>query len=121
MELAEIDNLISDNVMRFRKFAEQLAADGLDYETKVTWRTQLYAHYLRRFFLMGITAMANPLTDLIRVEQGPSIEPCGVCPSRWGDYTVEEYEALEGPPPNWCEGWDNCKCGVTILRGARLY
>lgn len=118
-EIAMIVSLVAENFDYFKRFARVLAEEGAEY-TRAEWRTSLYAKYLRRFYLMGITNSADPYLDLIKIEHGTSENPCGECPPRWGTYTVEEYQDMNGPPPNWCEGFDNCTCIVSVLRGARV-
>jgi hypothetical protein len=118
----EIRRLIADNQEFFNGFAQTLAEEGEDYSGRAAWRTSLYDSYLRRFLLAGVGSMADPETDLIEILEGVvETHHCDVCPPKWNKlYTFAEYEALGPPPPNWCEGFDLCKCDVIVHRGARI-
>jgi len=115
-ELGLISAYLEENRVYFIRFASDLIEYGIDYAKRGFWRAGQYVKYLRRFFLLGVTARADPVTDLIRISHGESATPCSECPPRWGTYTVDEYSAMGGPPPNWCEGWDNCTCHVEVLK-----
>jgi len=118
-ELQRIENLIKENNAFFREFTETLTELGQDYEGRASWRLGLYSKVLRRFFLMGVTAMAEA-GDMIEIVEGAvQTEHCEECPPRYGTYTVEEYNELGGPPPNWCSGHDACVCGIIVHKGAR--
>lgn len=114
--LGLINEMVGTNLEYFQGFLRTLREEGAEYLNRVKWRTGLYIKYLRRFFLLGVAMSANPDTDMIQIAHGSSLQPCNVCPSQWGEYTVDEYLDMQGPPPNWCEGHDNCTCRVTILR-----
>jgi len=116
-EIREIQGMIDDNASYFEGFMQILVTEGSGY-TRAAWRTQLYTLFPRRFYLNGVVSRADPDRDIIEITQG-STHPCNNCPDYWGQYTVREYRALRPPPPppNWCEGFDNCKCKVTVLRG----
>ena len=118
-EIALIYSYVNENTDHFIGFSRDLIEYGIDYAKRGFWRAGQYVKYLRRFFLLGVTEMADPVTDLIRLSHGGSEEPCVECPPRWGTYTVDEYRAMGGPPPNWCVGWDNCTCHVEVVRNAQ--
>jgi len=118
-EMGKLDAMISENNDRFQTFITTLREEGADYGGRVAWRADLYVGFPRRAFLMGVTSMADPDHDSIVISHGESEEPCEVCPTRWGEYTVDEYHRMGGPPPTWCEGFDNCTCRITVRRNIR--
>jgi len=119
IEMGKLDAMISENNDRFQTFITTLREEGADYEGRVAWRADLYVGFPRRAFLMGVTSMADPDHDNIVISHGESEEPCEVCPTRWGEYTVDQYHRMGGPPPLWCEGFDNCTCRITVRRNVR--
>lgn len=121
-DISIINQMIAEAYRFFRGYARRLAEEGIDYLNNTEWRTNMYARYLRRFFLQGKISTVNPREDLIEIVEGVvRTEHCSVCPPRWGKWTLEEYNAFDpsGPPPNWCEGFDNCACSLRILRNVR--
>jgi len=119
-ELATIDEAVEQDHGYFEGFLEKLKEEGPEYG-RATWRTSLYSELPLKLFNMGVVSSMNPEIDLVDVKYGGSENPCAVCPTMWGTYTFEEYEAAGGPPANWCLGHNNCHCSVTIKRGARKY
>ena len=118
-ELLTIQEMIDQDEDFFHKFSDQLAVEGEDY-VQVEWRTKLYLATPRKFFLAGVVAMADPDADLIVIIPGdPPTGHCNTCPPMWGEYTVEQYARLGGPPPNWCEGHNSCHCDIEVLRGRK--
>ena len=119
-ELAKIDEEVTRDRDYFQGFIEKLRELGPEYGG-AEWRMGLYSALPYKLFNMGVIASMNPEVDMINIAYGGSENPCAVCPTMWGEYTFEEYEAAGGPPANWCLGHNNCHCVVTIKRGVRKY
>lgn len=116
-ELEKVRGLVTEEYSFLREFCRQLRAvvkEGQALPGNIDWRTNLYGQSLRRAYQMGIADGARE-GDSITISAGPvSTDHCAECPPRWGTYSVQQYEAMGGPPQNWCEGISNCKCIVKV-------
>jgi len=116
-ELGAVRGLIETEYEYLRGFCAELRdllAQKKDLPGSLETRTGLYGASLRNAYDMGITDGAQP-EDTISIRAGPVKEAhCSTCPPRWGTYSLAQYEALGPPPSQWCEGYGNCKCIVTV-------
>jgi len=91
-----------------------IIASGKPLPGGLEYRSSLYGNSLRNAYLTGMADGAHE-DDSVTIMAGPvKTVHCAVCPDKWGTYTLEEYNALGGPPPMWCEGLSNCKCIVHV-------
>jgi hypothetical protein len=88
---------------------------------KLEWRADLYGKSLTKAYQLGLAAGEDP-TDTITIMPGSNSKThCPVCPTHWGTWTRQQYEAFVPamPPANRCLGKGNCHC-IMHQRPGRL-
>ena len=123
-DLDAVRGLIEQEYEYLRGFTADLRARvraGEPLTGRLEWRADLYGKSLTKAYQMGLAAGEDP-QDLITIAPGPNHDThCAVCPTHWGTWTREQYNAFDPPmpPANRCEGHGNCHC-VVSLRPATL-